>query len=197
MKLKLSLLVLLAVCSFSFAEAQQRDTVYANSQNYVQDSVNHNGFQKEKLFFGGNIGLSFGSMTYINLSPLIGYRFSKMLSAGVQLNGVYESVDYGMEKDRYGMLGLGVFGRFYPIPQIFLQVQPEADYYMGKTKYNDGTSSEKYQDMDTAFLVGGGYSQTIGRNNDSVIMLLYDVLQNDNSPYGNQPIFRAGVNIGF
>src|SRR5690625_7764740 len=98
MKLKLSLLVILAVCSFSFAEAQQRDTIYADSQRYVQGTVNHNGFQKEKLFFGGNIGLSFGSMTYINLSPLIGYRFSKMLSAGIQINGVYESVDYGDRK---------------------------------------------------------------------------------------------------
>lgn len=171
--------------------------------NYSQDSLSKKGFQKEKVFYGGNIGLSFGSITYINLSPLIGYRFSDLFAAGVQINGMYQSARYKnfnnrtIKKVRYGLVGLGVFGRIYPIPQLFLQVQPEMNYTMGKVKYYDPPSESKYHKLVPSFLVGGGYSQSIGRNSAFVIMILYDILQGDNSPYGSKPIFRAGVNLGF
>ncbi len=171
---------------------------------YVMDSTKQHGFQKDRLFLGGNVGLSLGNITYFNLSPLIGYRFSNLFAAGLQINGQYESVrykDFGntlTKKERYGMVGLGVFGRVYPIPQLFLQVQPEMNLIMGKVKYynTDPPSEQKYHKQVPSFLVGGGYSQSIGRNSAFVIMILYDILQDDNSPYGNRPIFRAGVNLG-
>ena len=50
------------------------------------------GFDKEKLFFGGNFGLGFGSnQTSINISPQVGYRFNKYLAAGAGINFVYAS----------------------------------------------------------------------------------------------------------
>ncbi len=168
-----------------------------DQQTYSSEQEPQKGFQKEKLFWGGNLGLSFGSVTYINVSPLVGYRFSDMASAGVQINGVYESVKYGGQKDKYGLLGVGVFGRFYPISQFFLHVQPEVNFVMGNTKNSGGGSTNKYHRNSTSFLVGGGYSQPIGGNSAFVIMVLYDVLQGDYSPYGDQPIFRVGVNLGF
>ncbi len=172
---------------------------------YSSDSLiqKKGGFQKEKLFYGGNLGLSFGSITYINLSPLIGYRFSDLFAAGLQVNGLYESARYKnlsnrtTRKERYGMVGLGVFGRVYPIPQLFLHIQPELNYVMGKVKYYDPPAEDNYHKMVPAFLAGGGYSQKIGPNSAFVIMILYDVLQDESSPYGSKPIFRAGVNIGF
>lgn len=178
---------------------------FVNGQNiYSEDHLSDKGFRKEKLFYGGNLGLSFGSITYINLSPLIGYRFSDLFSAGVQLNALYESARYKdvtnrtIRKERYGMVGLGVFGRIYPIPQLFLHVQPEMNYTMGKVKYYDDPPSESdYHELVPAFLAGGGYSQSIGSNSAFVIMILYDILQDENSPYGSRPVFRAGVNIGF
>ncbi len=171
---------------------------------YTTDSIGHKGFQKDKLFTGGNVGLSFGNITYFNLSPLIGYRFSNLFAAGLQINGQYESVRYKdfsntvTRKERYGMVGLGVFGRVYPIPQIFLHVQPELNFIMGKVKdyTTDPPNEQKYHEQVPSFLVGGGYSQSIGGNSAFVIMILYDILQDDNSPYGNQPIFRVGVNLG-
>ena len=38
---------------------------------------------KDRLFFGGNLGLYFGSLTYVNISPTIGYRFSDRFGAGL------------------------------------------------------------------------------------------------------------------
>ncbi len=36
------------------------------------------GFDKSKLFFGGNLGASFGDYTLANISPQVGYRFNDL-----------------------------------------------------------------------------------------------------------------------
>ncbi|HUR11554.1 MAG TPA: hypothetical protein VM012_09305, partial [Flavitalea sp.] len=89
------------------------------------------GFDKSKLFFGGNFGLSFGTFTLINVSPQVGYRFNKTLAAGAGINFQYSSFknrytnpiyDY---RDNFGVAGLNIFGRVYPIEYVLLQIQPE------------------------------------------------------------------------
>ena len=40
----------------------------------AQDS-DTKGFDKSKLFFGGTLGLAFGTYTIVNVSPLVGYHF--------------------------------------------------------------------------------------------------------------------------
>ena len=51
----------------------------------AQDSEG-GGFDKSKLFVGGNLGLAFGYATIINVTPQVGYHFSPMFAAGVGLN---------------------------------------------------------------------------------------------------------------
>lgn len=167
-----------------------------------EDTAAHKGFDSRRLFVGGNLGLSFGDLTYVNVSPLVGYRFSDLFSAGVQINAQYESVRYTdlsdalYKKEKYGVLGAGVFGRIYPLSQLFIHLQPEMNFIFGKVRYFDGTPEQKYHDHVVSFLAGGGYAIPAG-SSAVTLMILYDVLQNPNSPYGNHPIFRAGVNVGF
>jgi len=79
------------------------------------------GFDKNKLFFGGTFGASFGSYTFVNVSPQVGYRFNKFFAAGAGVNFIYSSVkyDYGSAalnyKNEYGVVGLNIFGRVYPV----------------------------------------------------------------------------------
>ncbi|MGB0431095.1 MAG: hypothetical protein ACPGLV_11525, partial [Bacteroidia bacterium] len=40
------------------------------------------GFDKRKLFTGGGFGLSFGSTTYIECSPTLGYKVTERLWPG-------------------------------------------------------------------------------------------------------------------
>lgn len=177
----------------------------ANAQYFPQqkDTLPSHGFDKRKLFFGGNIGLAFGDITYLNLSPSIGYRFSDLLAAGVQINGQYESVRYldqnnrVYQRDKYGMVGLGLFGRIYAIPQLFIHVQPEMNFIFGKSKFYDGSPDAKFNEHVPSFLAGLGYAQSMGGSSAITLMILYDVLQRENSPYGNKPIFRVGADIGF
>ena len=159
---------------------------------------------QKKFFTGGNFGLSFGRYTVINVSPQLGYRFSRFVSAGLGLNLQYLSIkekdwqgaDYS--KTSQGITGLNLFGRFYPVQNIFLQVQPEGNYIFGRIKYYQPMEQTFKLDAEIVpcFLVGGGYSMPAGRGY-FLTTVLYDVLQRPNSPYGNQPIVNVGYNIGF
>ena len=39
---------------------------------------------KDKFFYGGGLGLSFGDVDYVEIAPLVGYRFLPKLDGGVQ-----------------------------------------------------------------------------------------------------------------
>jgi hypothetical protein len=167
---------------------------------YSQAPESSGGLDKSKLFFGGGLGLSFGSYTLINFSPQIGYHFSNYLAAGAGINLLYSSIHYTYPyefKDEYGATGLNIFGRFYPIQNIMLQVQPELNYVWGDEKYYDGTPSLKLASTFVpSLLMGGGVAIPAGQGS-FLATLLYDVLQNPESPYYGRAVFSLGFNIGF
>ncbi|MER3463116.1 MAG: hypothetical protein C4329_00445 [Chitinophagaceae bacterium] len=187
--MKKIVLALVVVCLVSNAFAQEEKK----------------GFQKEKVFVGGNLGLSFGDYTLINLSPQIGYRFNKFIGAGLGINGQYISLkerDYNGDPYRkvsQGVVGLNLFGRFYPIEHFMIQVQPEGNYIFGNQKfYATSYQSEAKYKLDAvivpSILVGGGLVIPSGRG-ATIMSLMYDVLQQQHSPYGKQPIVNVGFNI--
>lgn len=174
--------------------------VLAFAQDQPEDEK---GFQKEKIFVGGNFGLTFGSYTLINISPQVGYRFNDYLAAGLGINAQYISVKQyysnGAEysKTSQGVTGLNIFGRVYPIDQVMIQVQPEANYVFGNIKYLDGRSPASTK-LDAvivpSLLIGGGAVLPSGRGS-FIASVFYDILQDKNSPYGSRPIYNFGYNV--
>jgi hypothetical protein len=160
------------------------------------------GFQKEKLFFGGTFGLMFGDYTFINISPHLGYRFTKLFAAGFGINAQYvqfKDWDNGDEfQQKQTIFGLNIFGRLYPIPHLMLQAQPEVNYSYGKITYY-GPPKEEYR-LDAiiipSLLLGGGAVIPSGKG-EMIISILYDVLQDENSPYGRRPVYAIGYNFSF
>jgi hypothetical protein len=187
---------ILAACLFSLF------TVAAVAQDEPEDAPKERGFDKSKLFFGGNFGLGFGNVsTLVNVSPQVGYRFNRYLAAGVGVNFIYSSYKYEWAspqyKEQFGVTGLNVFGRVYPIEYIFLQVQPEANYTWGKYKFYDGTPDLKLDSKVVPSLLGGvGAAIPAGRGY-FIVMAQYDLLQNERSPYGSRAFFNFGYNLGF
>lgn len=156
-----------------------------------------------RWFFGGNFGLTFGDYTLINVSPQIGYRFTERVAAGGGVNLQYASIkerDWNgdaLRKVSQGVTGLNLFGRLYPIQNIMLQLQPEANYVFGKVKYYDSTPDSKLDGkIVPSLLAGGGLVFPSGRG-AFIMAVFYDVLQDPNSPYSNKPIVNFGYNIGF
>lgn len=169
-----------------------------------EEEVKEKGFQKEKLFVGGNFGLTFGNYTLINVSPQIGYRFTDLFAAGVGINLQYISVKEKYtngdlyRKSTQGVTGLNVFGRVYPIKQFMIQVQPEMNYVFGKEIYYDTNPRQEFKLDATivpSLLLGGGLVIPSGRG-AFITSVFYDVLQDKNSPYGNRPIVNFTFNVG-
>ena len=174
-------------------------TTYAQDE---PDETAPKGFDKSKLFFGGNFGVGFGSNTSsIIVSPQAGYRFNSYVAAGAGVNFNYYSYKTyysgGLEaKTRFGYSGLNIFGRLYPIPYILIQAQPELNYSWGSIKYSDNIPTEKLKGQFVpSLLVGGGAAIPTGGNGALLLMLQYDVLQETRSPYGSKAFFTMGYNF--
>jgi len=175
-------------------------SVVAHAQSGAEEEKK--GFSREKLFIGGNFGLSFGDYTLINVSPQLGYRFNRFVAAGFGVNGQYASIK---ERDIYGnsfrrvsqgVAGLNVFGRVYPIQNVMLQLQPELNYIFGKQKFFNPPQEFKIDaEIIPSLLAGGGVVLPSGRS-AFIVGVFYDVLQKENAPYGKQPFITFGYNIG-
>lgn len=166
---------------------------------------NDESTSEKKFFAGGNLGLSVGRYTLISLNPQVGYRLNRFLGAGLGLNLVYTSQkekdpltrqDY--RKVVQGITGLNAFVRFYPTQQFLIQVQPEANYIFGKQIFYQPVKETYKLDAEIipSLLVGGGWVTPTG-NGAMLFTVLYDVMQNPNSPYGNRPIVNVGYNFNF
>jgi hypothetical protein len=197
---KRMLLLLTTVCLFSFS-------VLAQDENAEETPKK---FDRSRLFVGGNFGLSFGNFTFINISPQLGYRFNDFFAAGIGINGQFSQQKYRsggtiLYKDRYGVAGMNLFGRFYPIQQGFIQLQPEMNYIWGSRI--DYTPQEVKSSLNgkilPSLLAGAGAYLPAGRAGGFIIMAQYDLLNksdfypNPSTPYGKNIFMTIGFNAGF
>lgn len=160
-----------------------------------QQPVSHNERQKSpgRMVFGGSFGLAFGrGYSSINISPQVGYEFNPYFTAGGGVAYFYYREDSNRNDFSQNYLGLNTFARFHPIRFISLQVQPEI-YQMW------GSSGGKSLDSQTVpcVLVGAGVNIPSGRRGAVTMMIHYDLVQNDWSPYGNQMFYSVGYIFGF
>jgi hypothetical protein len=199
---KLLFLLFVLTHTFYFSVAQDKKEKPARKTENIQ-SDGKKGFDKSKLFFGGNFGLTFGDYTLINISPLIGYRFNEYFAAGAGFNFQYASLKERFSNgDPYskisqGVLGLNIFGRVYPFRFVMLQAQPELNYVFGKIRYYIPPSKTNLDaSIVPSLLLGGGAVFPSGRGT-FIASVFYDVLQRPESPYYKQPIYNFGYNFGF
>ena len=74
---------------------------------------------RDRIFFGGNFGLSFGNLTSIVISPIAGYRITPKLSSGLGIRYEYFKYNYpGFVPYDTHIFGGTVFGRYMIINSI-------------------------------------------------------------------------------
>lgn len=153
---------------------------------YSQDSQSKISFT-DRLFYGGNFGLMFGSITYIEISPLIGYKFSDRFSAGPGISYIY------LQDNRFG-LSTNIYGG-----RVFARYNI-TDFLFGHGEYEILNRESPYSLEGrinvTSLFVGGGYRQRIGSNSFLFIMGLWNLNDSEYSIYRN-PIIRMGFSTGF
>ena len=165
--------------------------------------------RKGKFFLIPELWLSFGSSTYIDISPMLGYHVLDRLALGLGPHYIYQSYNsssgtvYDYSTHSYGLKGFARFSlitnaeEFLPInlfSELFVHFEYEGlsleeSYYV--PPYT-GEGRYIYQGI----LLGGGLSQRLGMYNSVSFTILWDLNQMTISPYSN-PIFRVGFNTFF
>ncbi len=164
--------------------------------------------RKGKFFLIPELWLSFGTRTYIEVAPMVGYHINNRLAVGLGPHYIYQSMKAvppypGYTTHAYGLKG---FARFSIITNAeeFLPIRLFSDLF-AHVEY-EGLSLEKQHYIPPyteegrfiyqGFLVGGGFSQRIGMYSSVYFMVLWDLNESTYSPYSN-PVFRIGFNAFF
>lgn len=179
-------LVLTSVSLTSFA---QRDSTLVNPNYKPKPPLS------DRIFIGGSLAMTFGSITYIGASPVIGYKLTDNWAVGVGGSYYYYQDNYyNYSTSIYGVL---LMSRYIIYKGLFVEGDFEENNQDALTIVDPlkGTYT-----LDRAWipslLLGGGYSQMIGGRSAFFISILYDVIQNPNSQYYGIPVIRAGVGFG-
>jgi len=166
--------------------------------------------RKGKFFLVPELWLSFGTTTYIEISPLIGYHINDRLAVGLGPHYIFQSqretvyFPFSYKTHVYGFKGFARFAiitraeEYLPInifSDLFAHVEfdglsLEKAYYYAPSFPDDGRFI--YQGL----LVGGGISQRVGIFNSVSVMVLWDLNESSRSPFTN-PVFRIGFNTYF
>ena len=153
--------------------------------------------KQSKVYYGGNVGFSFWrDYTYIGIYPLVGYKITPKFSVGAKIG--YSYINYNDTDFDTHNYGGSLFTRYRIIPQIYLH--GEFVYFSFERRtynlVNQQFGSERV--WVPYFLLGGGFSQQISPNVWAYAEVLFDVINDENSPYkSGEPFVSVGVGVGF
>lgn len=146
-----------------------------------------------KMYFGGYVNASFGSYTAIGVEPMVGYKLTPKLSLGAKVSYEYISDKRYEEDYSASNYGFSVFNRMRVTQGFYAHAEFSAMNY----KLYDSLGESNRTWVPFLFL-GGGISQPISGNTWFTAELLFDVIQNEDSPYKNwEPFFSVGFGVGF
>jgi hypothetical protein len=174
----------------------------------IPDILAQRGEEKEdlkpidRIFFGGNFSLMIGTLTNIEISPLVGYHITPRLAVGTGIRFEYyrdKGFYYPYQTTIYGG---NIFSRYIIIKNLGeginlglntgLFTQVEYEILSLEKEYFDPPYTADGRFLAHSVLVGGGIIQPLGRRSALLLTILYNLNENARSPYSN-PIIRMGV----
>jgi len=184
--------ILLLIASLALVAAQAQQTAPQAPAKQRKDTRP----LADRIWFGGGVGLSFGTVTAIQLDPLVGYKVDTLgrFTAGIGASYWYLRDNRFPSDNTFEGYGYRPFLRY----RFFEQAFAHAEFlHMNVDRYNL-VSGRTERIWVPHLLVGGGYAQPVGERSSIFFQVLFDVLQDPNSIYADQgPILGGGVGIGF
>ncbi|MBN2612331.1 MAG: hypothetical protein JXB00_12290 [Bacteroidales bacterium] len=184
--LKFGILVLLAITVSTLSYSQETEPMKF----------------RDRIYFGGDFSLQFGTMTFIELSPIIGYYITPRLSSGVGviyqfyrekvvlLDTVFKAHNYGGRFFAKYLL-VDNIGKYIPI-----QINGGLTGYCEYEFLNMDGGFSRYLNPGrfwlNNFYLGGGMEFPIGRRSKMNFLVLWNLNDTGESPYSN-PAVRIGV----
>jgi hypothetical protein len=146
---------------------------------------------QNRFVFGGGLGLQFGTITLIDISPMVGYKITENFIAGLGFTYQYYRDTRWVPVYETNIYGGSVFARYY----VFRDFFAHAEYQLLNYEVYHWPSGDKERVTVPAYLIGGGYRQWLGPNVSVNILILFNLNETIDSPYTN-PIFRVGIGVG-
>lgn len=145
----------------------------------------------DHLVYGGNMGLNFGNVTSIGISPFVGYKVTPKFIPGIGASYTFIKFNFSnYPSESMQIYGGSIWSRYYVLENLFAYGEYEVlngewdPYYRPNVRYNLNST-----------LLGGGYQQSFG-GLSSYVLVLYNVTQDADSPYMSPLIIRVGIGLG-
>jgi hypothetical protein len=149
--------------------------------------------KSDKVYYGGYANLSFGQYTLIGFEPLIAYKLFPKFSVGGKLS--YEYVKDKRYETDYESSNFGV--SFFARRRFFRRLYAHIEFSEMSYKIYDSMGESERNWIPFLYL-GGGVSLPITKRTSVNAEVLWDLIQNNNSPYkAGQPFFNVGIGVGF
>lgn len=164
--------------------------VQEQAQSPKKDNKAKQKVEGRRWLFGGSLGMTFGTITNIDVAPSIMYRATERLMPGIGVQYSYFSRKYSNGTFSTSIYGGRSFLQYLLHPNVFAWGEVEA---LNAELYNVATG-ETARDWLVSPLIGGGYRQAMGEVGSFNLMLLYNVNYDSNRTiYASPLVIRFGV----
>jgi hypothetical protein len=184
-RLIVTLFLAFLLFSGSFAQESDKDKEKSKPKSTQEPS---------KVYWGGELGLSFGSYFRISIVPMLGYKVTPQFHVGAKIGYAYtEDKRYENATITSHNYGGSVFSRYLIVRGLYAHTEFMYWSYRYQTENLEGERT-----WVPFVLVGGGYVQPISASAAVFLEVLWDILRDENSPYdSSEPRVKIGVGVGF
>jgi hypothetical protein len=203
--MKKGILVLTAIFAVQLAFCQQNDSTKISDNAAVvaptpAEPVKPGKERRDTRPLNQRIAFGFGSsfwitpsQTYVELAPVLAYRFPKTLITGIGYRYIYRHQRViGENLNAYGP---NVFARINVIKRVYLWTEYEILTNEYET-HAAGVEFAKDKTYTDSWFAGIGYIRRVGKKGRGgvSVQILYNILYNrdDNSPYYSPVTYRVG-----
>ncbi|MBI4649566.1 MAG: hypothetical protein HY738_23935 [Bacteroidia bacterium] len=189
---------------------------FSQYQDEVKPHANKK-FDPSRLRYGGDFWLSFGRITSINASPKVGYQLTDRFVPGLGIIYQYYReeientylVNNTTQTDKY-LYKTTIYGGCITSAFILIQdfskltafdigsIIAYSEYQIiNLDVYSPNSNGAYYDDGNrwiNRFLIGGGIRQKISSHSSISLLILWDIINSQYSPYQN-PTFQLGIAI--
>lgn len=156
---------------------------------------------RDRIYFGGDFSLMFGTITFIEVSPIVGYRFTPRFSSGIGATyQYYREKTYLNTVIKSHIYGGRVFSKYIFLKDLneYIPVGLHAGL-LGYAEYEFLNLESYFSPLHQtgrfwlhSFYIGGGLELPVGRRSRMNLLVLFNLNDTGESPYSN-PIVRIGI----
>lgn len=170
---------------------------FAAHAQWGEEAMDEKPSIKDRMFFGGGLGMSFGTgYDFFSVSPIVGYKITDKLAGGLMFQYRFTNYKTYTPSIKTNDYGISPFLRYNVWGPLFLHAEYEYLNYEFPT-----STTESIRIGFDSFMAGGGFFQPLGRNAGFYAMALYNFAYRSNSvdpqAYNSPWVLRAGITAGF